>query len=136
MQHRFRGTLIAAALGLCSALAQAQYGPGGMYEPRSVSGVIDRVHADLNRSYEGWRFSKGDRKRLDNAEHKLRDFAKKWDRGRFDKGELDEAISSIQHVVDDNRMPDRDRRALFEDLDQLRGMREAYNRHEIGYGRR
>src|SRR6476619_6542946 len=115
MQHCFRVTLLAAALGTFGLVAQAQYGPGGMYEPRSVSGVIDRVHADLNRSYEGWRFSKSDRKRLDHAEHNLRDFANKWYRGRFDKGELDEAISSIQHVVDNNRMPDRDRRALFED---------------------
>ena len=118
------------------ALAQAQYRSRDMYEPRSVSALVDRVHDDLRSSYGGWHFSEGDRDRLNHAEHELHDFSKQWYRGRFDKGELDEAISSIQHVVDNNRMPRRDRDALFEDLDRLRGMREAYDRHEIGYNRR
>jgi uncharacterized protein YfaT (DUF1175 family) len=137
MQRSVNGALITGALVIFGTLAQAQYGPRERYEPRSVSGLVDRVHADLNRSYEGgWRFTEGDRKRLDHAEHELRDFAKQWYRGRFDKGELDEAIASIQHVVDNNHMPPRHRDALYDDLAQLRGMREAYNRHEIGYDRR
>ena len=125
-----------AALLVLGSLAQAQYGPRGIYHPRSVSGIIDRVHADLNRGYRGWHISHGDRKRLDHAGHELRDFASKWNRGRFDKGELDDAIGSIQHVVDNNHLSGRERDALYNDLAQLRNMREAYNRHEIGYGRR
>jgi hypothetical protein len=117
-------------------LANAQYGRDGRYEPRSVSALVNQVHADLNRSYEGWRFTSGDRNRLDHAEHELRDFANKWYRGRFDKDELDESIESIQHVVDNNHMPQRDRDVLYEDLARLRGMREAYNRHNIGYDAR
>jgi len=39
-------------------------------------------------------------------------------------------------VVDNNHLSGRERDALYNDLDQLRNMREAYNRHEIGYGRR
>jgi len=126
----------AAAVLVLGSLAQAQYGPGGIYHPRSVSAIIDRVHGDLNRGYRGWHVSHGDRKRLDHAEHELRDFARKWNRGRFDRGELDDAIGSIQHVVDNNHLSGRERDALYNDLDQLRNMREAYNRHEIGYGRR
>jgi len=98
------------------------------------SGVLI-TGADLNHAYEGWHFTSGDRRRLGSAEHNLRDFAGKWDRGRFDKGELDEAIASIQHVLDKNHLPQRDRAALDSDVGQLRAMREAYDRHEIGYGR-
>jgi hypothetical protein len=105
------------------------------YEPGSVSALIDRVHSDLNRAYGAWQFSGGDRKRLNHAEKELRDFSGKWNRGRFDKGELDDAISSVQHVLDNNHLPPGERRALSEDLDQLRGMRESYDRHEIGYRR-
>jgi hypothetical protein len=113
--------------------AQAQrYGRRGEYEPRSVSALIDRVHTDLNHAYEGRHFSSGDRKRLDKAEENLRDFAKKWERGRFDKGELDEAIGSIQHVLDNNHLDRGERQALDDDVAQLRAMREAYDRHEIG----
>ena len=126
----------AVILFVGGAVVEAQrYGPHGEYEPRSVHGLIDRVHADLNRSYEGWRFSSGDRRRLNHAERELRDFAKKWERGRFDKGELDEAIGSIQHVLDRNHLVPRDRQALDIDVGQLRGMREAYDRHELGYSR-
>ena len=116
--------------------ANAQYGREWRHGPRSFSALVDQVHTDLNRSYGGWRFTTGDRKRLDHAEHELRDFAKKWYRGRFDKGELDEAIEGIQHVLDNNHMDPRDRDALYDDLAQLRGMREAYNRHNIGYDER
>ena len=129
MYRRSTWAAVGALVLLFGVRAQAQY------EPRSVSGLIDRVHEDLNHSYEGWHFSSGDRKRLNDAEHNLRDFAKKWERGKFDKGELDEAIGSIQHVLDNNHLPQRDRAALDADIGQLRAMREAYDRHEIGYGR-
>jgi hypothetical protein len=136
MQRLVTGALITGALLIFGTLGQAQYGPQGRYEPRSVSGLVNQVHMDLNRAYQGWRFSHDDRKRLERADRNLRDFARKWHRRRFDKDELDEAIESIQSVVDHNRMPPRDRDALYGDLAQLRGMREAYDRHEIGYGRR
>jgi hypothetical protein len=135
MQRWVTGALLTGALLIFGTVSQAQYGPQGRYAPRSVSGLVNQVHMDLNRSYEGWQFSNDDRKRLNHAEHELRDFAKKWYQGRFDKDELDEAIESIQHVVDRNHMPPRDRDVLYGDLMQLRGMREAYDRHEI-YGRR
>ena len=102
-----------------------------LYHPREVSALVDRVHDDLNRAYGVWHASGGDRDRLNHAEKQLRDFAQKWNKGRFDKGELDEAIAGVQHVLDNNRLPDRERDALSSDVAQLRGMREAYNRHEI-----
>src|SRR6266496_1949963 len=105
MQRLLIAGLIVIAMVTFGVRARAQYGPHGEYEPHSVSAVIDRVHTDLNRAYGVWHFSSGDRKRLNEAEDKLRDFAKKWTRGKFDKGELDEAIESIQHVINDNHMP-------------------------------
>jgi hypothetical protein len=143
MRNLLAGTLLSAALLAIGAFAQSPYGPQpggpqggygprGQYRPDSVSALIDRVHADLNGSYEGgWAFTHRDRSRLNHAEKELRDFAKKWYRGRFDKGELDDSISSIQHVVDNNHMPPRDRTALDVDVNQLRTMREAYDRREL-----
>ncbi len=149
MSRLFTGLLLMSAFTAVSAFAQPQYGappdpryggpPNGrygqnnVYAPDGVSGLIRRVHADLNQAYNGgWRFDKRDRGRLDNAEKQLRDFARKWRRGNFDKGELDDAIESIQHVLNHNDMPPRDRANLDRDVNELRGMREAYNRGEIG----
>ncbi len=135
MKNLVSGVILAASFLTISAFAQGQYGPENRYAPDSVSATIDRVHADLNRSYEGgWTFTRGDRDRLNHAEKELRDFARKWYGGKFDKGELDDAIGSIQHVIDNNHMPPRDRGTLDVDVNQLRGMREAYDRHEL-FGR-
>ena len=135
MQRFATQLLIAGAMLACVPGLKAQHGPppeGRDFSARWVSRLIDHVHEDLNQAYSSWRFSSGDRKNLDHAEHQLRDFAVKWERGRFDKGELDEAIAAVQHVVDNNHMPQENREALIDDLGRLRGMREAYDRHEIG----
>jgi hypothetical protein len=122
----------AAALLLASGLvAQAQFEPKARYDPSSVSSLVDQVHLDLNRSYGEFHFTGGDRNRLNEAEKKLRDFSLKWERGSFDKGELDDSISRIQHVLDNNHLPLTDRDALSSDVNQLQRMRDAYNRHEI-----
>jgi predicted Zn-dependent protease len=132
MQRLLSVAAMAAGLLLCGGWAQAQPGQRGTYTPDAVSGLIDRVHADLNQSYaDGWKFTGGDRNRLNDAEKELREFSKKWDKGHFDKGELNDAISRIQRVVDQNHMPPVDRNQLDEDLGQLRRMREAFDRHEI-----
>jgi hypothetical protein len=113
--------------------AHAQYGPaGGPYQPDSVSSLIDKVHTDLNQGYDRWHLSHGDRERLNRAEKRLREFANDWRHGKFDKGDLDDSISAIQHVLDNNHLAGPERDALWSDVEQLRNMREAYDRHEIG----
>jgi hypothetical protein len=123
--------VIAAAILACMPLAQAQFGPENRFSPDQVSVMIDRVHEDLNHAYGEWHFSDADRDRLNKAERQLREFAQKWSNAKFDKGELDDAIGSIQHVLDNNRMPVESRDALSSDVARLRQMREAYDRHEI-----
>ena len=125
-------TVAATAFLACAPLVQAQFGPENRYSPSSVTVLIDRVHEDLNQAYSTKRFSGSERDRLNNAEKQLREFSQKWTNAKFDKGELDEAIGSIQHVLDENRMPAGTRDALSDDVGQLRQMREAYDRHEIG----
>jgi hypothetical protein len=126
-------TVVATAFLACAPLAKAQFGPENRYSPSQVSILIDRVHEDLNQAYSTRRFSGAERDRLNNAEKQLREFSQKWTNAKFDKGELDDAIGAIQHVLDNNRMPGGTRDALSDDVGQLRQMREAYDHHEIGY---
>lgn len=136
--------LLAASLLAAGTLAYAQYGPPpesapqaqynappAQYNPGWVNGLIDHVHEDLDHAYGVWHFSGADRHRLNHAEQELREFAGKWNNGRFDKGELDDAISGIRHVVDHNRMPPESREALNADTNQLRGLREAFDRGQV-----
>jgi hypothetical protein len=114
------------------ALSQDRFHEGRPYDAASVNGLVDRVHADLDHAYSAFHFSNGDRDRLNHSEKELRDFSKKWfEHHHFDKDELDDVIGSIQHVFDNNRLPEDSRAALSDDLSQLRAMRSAYDRHEI-----
>ena len=124
--------LTATALVLGSGLTYSQFGPENRYSPSEVTALVDRVHEDLNHAYGIFHFSDSDRDRLKKAEKELREFAQKWEKGKFDKGDLDDAIEAIQHVLDDNKLPRDSRDALSDDVGRLRRMREAYNRHEIG----
>lgn len=133
MKNASRMLVSVVTIWISLGIGQAQYGPEGRYHPDRVSELIQRVHEDLNRGYEVWHLRGGDRDRLTHAEHQLRDFARHWRRGKFDKGNLDSAISAVQHVLDNNRLSGRERDALWSDVGELRRMREAYDRHEIGY---
>ncbi len=126
--------MIVGCLSLMGGLlASAQYGPaGGPYQPDSINALVDRVHADLDHGYDHWQLSHADRDRLNGAEKKLRGFARDWQHGKFDKGDLDESISAIQHVLDNNHLAGAERDDLSNDVGSLRQMREAYDRHEIG----
>ena len=126
-----RFAITAAMLLVAATLTYAQFGSEPKYDSGTVSALVDKVHADLNHAYGAWHFSSGDRDRLNRAEKELREFAQKWRGGKFNKGELDGAIGSIQHVLDKNKMPPQERDAISDDLSQLRKMREAFDHHEI-----
>ena len=109
------------ALGiLWMGTVRAQFGPGPKYQPSEVT------------AYSVFHFSGDDRERLNKAEKESRDFAQKWAKGKFDKDQLDDVIGSIQHVLDNTKLPVDARDAISEDIVQLRSMREAYDHHEIG----
>jgi hypothetical protein len=94
---------------------------------------VERALYDLNQvgSY-GYR-DRGDMRRINKAREELSEFQSKLARGRFDKGELDDAIGAIQHVVNSNRISGRDASMLQGDLYRLREFR-AQSRY--GYGSR
>lgn len=97
---------VALAVGiLWTGIGRAQFSSGPKYDASEVTALVDRVHADLNHAYSVFHFSGEDRERLNKAEKESRDFAQKWSKGKFDKGQLDGVISSIQHVLDNNKLP-------------------------------
>jgi hypothetical protein len=133
MRTTLKGIALTTAFALSSVIALAQYGPeGGPYHPEKVDALIDQIQVDLNHGYDVWKMPGDDHKRLNKAGEQLREFAKQWHRGKFDKGNLNDSINSIQHVLDSNHLTGTERDALWSDVDQLRKMREAYDRHEIG----
>ncbi len=133
MRSIITGLGLALAVALSSGVSWAQYGPeGGPYHPEKIDALIDQIQVDLNHGYDVWKLKGDDRKRLNKAGEQLREFAKQWHHGKFDKGNLNDSINAIQKVLNDNHLSGPQRDALWQDVDQLRQMREAYDRHEIG----
>jgi len=111
------GTLIGA--GLVTLSASAQYGPppgeGRYYRNGDVFG---RVRADLDRAESSSYSYGGDRHRFNKVRDKLAEFQRTGN-----PRELNDAIGDLQKVVNDNRMPYRDRDMLDADLSALRDFR-------------
>ena len=108
-----RRFLAAAALLLITVAANAQYQRG----PRG-GGVLERVRGDLDRAESHSYANGGDRKRFNNVRQELNDFQRTGN-----PHELNEAISKLQKVVNDNRLAPRDRDVLADDLYRMREFR-------------
>jgi hypothetical protein len=110
--------------GLLAAGAQAQYRPfGDRYSGRDAynrnrGDLFGRVRADLERAESNSNWDGGDRRRFAKVREELGEFQRTGKRG-----ELNDTISALQHVVDSNRLAYRDRDVLAQDLYQLRDFR-------------
>ena len=109
----------AACVGLAASAGAQERGPDRLFW---------HVRDDLNR-VESSSFPFGrDRKRLDHTRHELNELQDKFDRGRYDRGELNDVIGALSSVVADNHMNPRDRDMLNDDLHRLYEFRERHER--------
>jgi hypothetical protein len=110
-------SLLGSGLLLFGLTANAQDYRGGR-EP------LDRVRADLDRAAADVGYlSRGEMSRFNHARQEIAEFQNKWNRGFFDRHELDDVIGSLQHVVNSNRLRYQDRDILSDDLARLRDIR-------------
>ena len=111
-------TVALLGTGLASIAAYAQYPP--RYESRDYQrgDLFDRVRGDLDRVEGASYWNGGDRHRLNKVREELGEFQRGGNRH-----ELNDAIGALQKVVNDNRMPPRDRELMAGDLYQMRDYR-------------
>lgn len=126
---RYLPMLAMAGLIAASSAAIAQYRQpyGDRYNDRSYDrddysrgrgDLFGRVRADLDRAEAGSYWNGGDRRRFAKVREELNEFQRTGSRH-----ELNDAIGALQHVVNDNRLPYRERDILAQDLYQLRDFR-------------
>ena len=97
---------------------------------------VDQSLRDLDYAASNRYLSRGDQKRFDKARRQLLEFQNKLYRGRFDRHELDEAISAMQSAADHDRV-DRYRGSspLWDDVQRLREFRDSNRYASRGYDR-
>jgi hypothetical protein len=120
---------ISAALAAMPVFGQYDRPYGDRDYARQDRALFDHVRMDLDRASTYPYASRGDRKRFDEARRELFDFESRFDQGRYEKHELDEAIDRLQKVVNGNSLDPRDRGALSDDLRRMRDYREFRNHH-------
>ncbi len=88
--------------------------------------IFMHVRTDLEHVWSG-RASDKERKRLDRTEEELTKMQADLEHGRFDNGILSDVIDSIRKSANDDRLPQRDRDVLADDLVRLKDYQEHHN---------
>ena len=72
-----------------------------------------------------------DQYRLAHATEELDQLQQLQARGRYDPREVDDVVSALRRVVNDNRLSSRDREALKDDLKRLQDFRAHYREYGV-----
>jgi len=133
MSRLIHRLVVGGALLVIGGAANAQ--PPGRYDPRDNPyhtygrEPLDRVRGDLNRAARNLNYlSEGEMRRFDRVRERIAEFQRKWERGRFDREDLDEVIAGLNGLIERNRLRPRDREILMDDVERLRHLRERYDR--------
>jgi hypothetical protein len=86
------------------------------------------VKTDLEHTWSAVRASNQERKRLETTEGELTKIQADLDQGRWDNGILNDVIDSIRKLSNDNRLAERDRAVLADDLNRLKQFQDQHNR--------
>jgi hypothetical protein len=129
MNRIITATVIIAGLAL-SAVAQDWYHDrderfrGEDWRPH----VFLYVRTDLEHIWSAVRASDEERRRLDKTKEELAKMQTDLDQGRWDNGILNDVIDSIRKSSTDNRLAERDRAVLADDLGRLKEFQDQHNR--------
>lgn len=128
MKRSFSAGVIVAALAF-SAAAQDWYRDreerfrGEGWRPH----IFMHVRTDLEHVWSAVRASDQERRRLERTKEELNQMQADLDKGRWDNGILNDAIDSIRKSSNDERLVERDRAVLADDLARLKEFQDRHN---------
>jgi hypothetical protein len=118
--------LAGSGLFLTALTANAQYQPRQDYpyqtQDRRDARMFDQVRGDLDLAATTALPTSGDRSRVAIAREQVTGLQRAIENGEADRLTFGETTSAIQRVVDLNRLTDRDRSYLVNDMNQLRDL--------------
>ncbi|HEY1755890.1 MAG TPA: hypothetical protein VGG72_10875 [Bryobacteraceae bacterium] len=90
--------------------------------------IFMNVKTDLDHTWSAVKASNQERTRLQKTEEELTKMQADLDQGRWDNGILNDVIDSIRKSSNDNRLAQRDRAVLADDLGRLKEFQDQHNR--------
>jgi hypothetical protein len=92
------------------------------------SHVFMHVRTDLEHVWGG-RAADKERERIQRTKEELTKMQADLDQGRWDNGILNDVIDSIRKSANDDRLPQRDRAVLADDVTRLKEFQDQHNNH-------
>ncbi len=126
MRHLIVSSIVGSGLLLFAMGASAQERPRAFSGSQDRDTFIARVQTDLDRAAATADGFNGDRSRIDRARDEVSQFEQQLDDGNYNPATLTDAIVSLQRIVDNNRLYERVRTSVSDDLIRLRDMRDHY----------
>ncbi len=126
--------LIGSGLVFATLAASAQTTPeqvpNRLYSPdeyQNTHSMFDKIRSDLYRAQtDAYPNYLGDEPRFDIAHNQLRTLEQNWDQGQYDSRELENTMSAVRMVINDNRLTPHDRDVLDSDLSRLLEFQTEY----------
>lgn len=126
MRKLLVSSIVGSGLMVFALAASAQQAPRAYTRTQDPDAFIATVQTDLDRAASTADAFNGDRNRIDRARDEVTEFQQQVDDGNYNPRTLTEAIVSLQRVVDNNRLYERVRTSVNDDLVRLRAMRDDY----------
>ncbi|HTR38524.1 MAG TPA: hypothetical protein VMH80_21590 [Bryobacteraceae bacterium] len=126
MRHLILSSIVGSGLLLFATAASAQQTPRAFAGSQDRDAFLARVQTDLDRAAATADGFNGDRTRIDRARDEVSEFEQQMDDGNYSPSTLTDTIVSLQRIVDNNRLYERVRTSVSDDLIRLRDMRDHY----------
>ena len=91
------------------------------------SHVFSEARTDLDHVWSEKHASDQERERLERTKQELTDLQAKLDHGEWDNGHVSDVIDSLRKSANDNRLSERDRAVLNDDVTRIKGLQNEHN---------
>lgn len=89
--------------------------------------VFAEVRADLDHIWSAYHAAEKERKRLERTKEELTDLQAKLEHGEWDNGHTNDVIDSLRKSANDQRLSDRDRAVLSDDVSRIKELQNQHN---------
>jgi len=89
--------------------------------------VFAEVREDLDHIWSANRAAEKERKRIERTKEELMDLQVKLEHGEWDNGHVNDVIDSLRKSANDERLSDRDRAVLRDDVNRIKELQDRHN---------
>jgi hypothetical protein len=129
MMRAFKACVIVAGLAFSAAAQDWYHDREERFRGKDwQSHIFMHVRTDLDHIWSAVRAAAQERTRLEKTKQELTQMQADLDQGRWDNGILNDVIDSIRKSSNDERLAQRDRGVLADDLTRLKEFQDQHNR--------